>query len=244
MPNPRMPNLFPTAGVACPASRLVCTALAVLLPLVTFGCREGGEATAPTVAQPQDEILPAPEKVSPGKAFDPFVMTDQQGETFDSASLAGKVWIGSIFFSSCPGPCFRENQALAEVLADIDDPDLMAVSITCDPENDLPNVLDHYSKRFEADPEQWKFLTGDMEEIKRIANTTFFLPAEVGVHSERGVIFDRQGRLRGSFHLLQPDRVAVMKKTIRDVLAEDAGAEAVRAADVPASAAGTEEPAL
>jgi cytochrome oxidase Cu insertion factor (SCO1/SenC/PrrC family) len=81
-------------------------------------------------------------------------------------------------------------------------------------------VLDHYSKRFGVDPTRWKFLTGDMEEIKRIANESFFLPAEVGVHSERGVIFDRQGRLRGSFHLLQPDRVAVMKKTIRDVLAE------------------------
>jgi len=234
-----MTRLFLSPRAAHPPSQLACIAVCVfLLPLTLVGCREDGEATAPKVAQPQDEILPAPENVSPGKAFDPFVMTDQRGEIFDSASLAGKVWIGSIFFSSCPGPCFRENQALAEVLADIDDPDLMAVSITCDPENDLPNVLDHYSKRFEADPEQWKFLTGDMEEIKRIANTTFFLPAEVGVHSERGVIFDRQGRLRGSFHLLQPDRVAVMKKTIRDVLAEDAGAEMVPAA------AGTEEPAL
>lgn len=236
--------MLPSAFVAHPAPRLAHAALTVLmLTLVTAGCRESGEATAPDVAQSQDEILPAPEKVRPGKALDPFSMTDQRGETFDSASLAGKVWIGSIFFSSCPGPCFRENQALAEVLADIDDPDLMAVSITCDPENDLPNVLDHYAKRFEADPEQWKFLTGDMEEIKRIANTTFFLPAEVGVHSERGVIFDRQGRLRGSFHLLQPDRVAVMKKTIRDVLAEDADADVAPAADGTAPADGTEEPA-
>ena len=161
-------------------------------------------------------------------------MTDQRGEAFSSSALAGKVWIGSIFFSNCPGPCFRENQALAEILADIDDPDLMAVSITCDPENDQPNVLDHYSKRFEADPDRWKFLTGEMDEIKRIANETFFLPAEVGVHSERGVIFDRQGRMRGSFHLLQPDRVAVMKKTIRDVLAEsDSESDDATGAETP-----------
>jgi len=53
-----------------------------------------------------------------------------------------------------------------------------------------------------------------------VANKTFLLPAEVGVHSERGVVFDRQGRLRGSFHLLQADRVELLKKLILEVLAE------------------------
>jgi hypothetical protein len=42
------------------------------------------------------------------------------------------------------------------------------------------------------------------------------------VHSERGVVFDRQGRLRGGYHLLQPDRVAELEKLIRQVLAEPA----------------------
>ena len=78
--------------------------------------------------------------------------------------------------------------------------------------------------RFEADPARWKFLTGDMATIKEIANGTFLLPAEVGVHSERGVVFDRQGRLRGSYHLLQPDRVKLLEKLIREVLDEPADA--------------------
>jgi protein SCO1/2 len=202
--------------------------------LTLAGCGGSSEPTAAMKDRSQDAILPAPEKVAPGEPIAPFEMMDQRGEAFSSSALAGKVWIGSIFFSNCPGPCFRENQALAEILADIDDADLMAVSITCDPENDQPNVLDHYSKRFEADPDRWKFLTGEMDEIKRIANETFFLPAEVGVHSERGVIFDRQGRMRGSFHLLQPDRVAVMKKTIRDVLAEsDSESDDATGAETP-----------
>ena len=42
------------------------------------------------------------------------------------------------------------------------------------------------------------------------------------MHSERGVVFDRRGRLRGGYHLLQPDRVELLKKLIRDVLAEPA----------------------
>jgi hypothetical protein len=34
-------------------------------------------------------------------------------------------------------------------------------------------------------------------------------------------VFDRQGRLRGSYHLLQEDRVELLKRLIREVLAEE-----------------------
>ncbi len=132
--------------------------------------------------------------------------------------------MGSVFFANCPGPCFRENQAVADILREIDDPDFMTVSLTCDPENDTPEVLRRYADRFEANAERWKFLTGDFSVIKSVANESFLLPAEVGVHSERGVVFDRQGRLRGSYHLLQDDRVKLLKKLIREVLAEEVSA--------------------
>ena len=165
--------------------------------------------------------VPAPESMAPGKPAARFQLIDQQGNAFDSASLAGKVWMGSIFFANCPGPCFRENQAIADILREIDDPNFIAVSLTCDPENDSPETLSHYAERFEADSSRWKFLTGDMEIIQRVGTKTFLLPVEVGVHSERGAVFDRQGRLRGSYHLLQEDRVKRLKKLILEVLAED-----------------------
>ena len=128
--------------------------------------------------------------------------------------------MGAIFFSNCPGPCFRENQAVADILREIDDPEFVVVSLTCDPENDTPDVLRRYADRFEADPARWKFLTGDMAVIRSVGLGLFKLPVEVGVHSERGVVFDRQGRLRGGYHLLQEDRVAALKRLIREVLAE------------------------
>jgi cytochrome oxidase Cu insertion factor (SCO1/SenC/PrrC family) len=83
-------------------------------------------------------------------------------------------------------------------------------------------VLARDAERFEADAARWKFLTGDMQTISDVGLKTFRLPVEVGVHSERGVVFDRQGRLRGGYHLLQADRVELLKKLIRDVLAEPA----------------------
>jgi len=192
--------------------------LATWALLAVPGCDPGRRVTieAPTESRP----APVAGRVEDGASAAAFVFTDQSGATFDSAALAGKVWVGSVFFANCPGPCFRENQSLADILREIDDPDLVVVSLTCDPENDTPAALARYAERFEADPARWKFLTGDMADIKRVANEAFQLPAEVGVHSERGVVFDRQGKLRGGYHLLQPDRVEKLKELIREVLAE------------------------
>jgi len=192
-----------------------------LVATAIVGCQKAPERAIdrPLGAKP-DAPQPVVEKVEPGAPAAPFTLTDQRGEPFDSASLKGKVWLGSVFFSNCPGPCFRENQAVADILREIDDREFVAVSLTCDPDTDTPDVLRRYADRFEATPDRWHFLTGDMAVIKKVANDTFFLPAEVGVHSERGVVFDRQGRLRGGYHLLQPDRVELLKKLIRDVLAE------------------------
>jgi len=200
--------------------------LGVLALLLACGCESpssrgtGAASREPRAAGDREAPLPAPGRMEPGEPAAPFQLTDSQGAPFDSASLRGKVWLASVFFANCPGPCFRENQAIADLLKDIPDPDLVAVSLTCDPDNDTPDVLRRYADRFQADPARWKLLTGNMDVIREVANKTFLLPAEVGVHSERGVVFDRQGRLRGSFHLLQADRVELLKKLILEVLAE------------------------
>ena len=197
-----------------------------LLATSFFGCGDSSnleklQARSKPVSLNESQKSSDANPVSLGEPAARFELTDQEGNQFDSASLKGKVWMGSVFFANCPGPCFRENQAIADILREIDDPNFVAVSLTCDPENDTPAALEHYADRFEADPQRWKFLTGDMDVIKRVGTKTFLLPVEIGVHSERGAVFDREGRLRGSYHLLQEDRVERLKKLIRDVLAEE-----------------------
>jgi protein SCO1/2 len=192
------------------------------LILLVVGC------TRPAPPGVADSSRPAPvagtideaDTAAPNLADVPFTLRDQAGAEFSSKSLKGRVCMGAIFFANCPGPCFRENQVIAEILQEIDDPDFMVVSLTCDPANDTPEALATYAARFEADPKRWKFLTGDLKLIEQVGQKTFRLPVELGVHSERGVVFDRQGRLRGGYHLLQQDRVDLLKKLIREVLAE------------------------
>ena len=197
--------------------RFLSSLTMVVVPVALAGC---AERPAAVVGEPETD----PEFVAAVDPTAPFTLTDQTGAEFSSDALAGKVWLGAVFFANCPGPCFRENQAIADILMEIDDPDLMAVSLTCDPANDTPEALGRYADRFQADAGRWKFLTGDMATITRVGTSLFKLPVEVGVHAEKGVVFDRQGKLRGGYSLTDPKRVELLKDLIREVLADEAAA--------------------
>jgi cytochrome oxidase Cu insertion factor (SCO1/SenC/PrrC family) len=195
--------------------------LLLTLVVVGVGCSPDPAPASRTPA-PVAGVVEVDEDTVVNATDTPFTLTDQTGAAFSSDALRGRVWMGAIFFANCPGPCFRENQAIAEILREVDAPEFMVVSLTCDPANDTPETLATYAARFDADPARWKFLTGDLKLIEQVGQRSFRLPVELGVHSERGVVFDRRGRLRGGYHLLQPDRVKLLVKLIREVLAEPA----------------------
>lgn len=186
-------------------------------------CAPRGVPDAAPSARPAAAATRDVEVEAPNLADVPFTLRDQTGAEVSSSTLEGRVVLGAIFFANCPGPCFRENQAIADILREVDDPDLLVVSLTCDPDNDTPEALAKYAERFDADPARWKFLTGDLKLIEQVGQKVFRLPVELGVHSERGVVFDRRGRLCGGYHLLDPEKVRQLVKLIREVLADRAG---------------------
>ncbi|HEV3137645.1 MAG TPA: SCO family protein [Pirellulales bacterium] len=151
-----------------------------------------------------------------------FVLTDSAGEEFDSASLRGKVWVGSFFFTNCPAMCWRLNQALAGLQETSPASAARYVSITCDPDNDTPQALAAYAQRFKADPARWTFLTGDLKLIRRIGNDFFQVAVDKGTHSDRAFVVDRKGQVRGRFRLTEPDQVEMLRRLLAVVEAEPA----------------------
>ena len=159
-------------------------------------------------------------KAKTAEPLETFVLTDQEGNPFDSESLRGKVWVGSFFFTNCPAVCWRLNQTLAALQETDPSSETRFVSITCDPDNDTPPVLAKYAEHFRADPERWTFLTGDMDLIRRIGNEKFQVAVENETHSDRAFVVDRNGEVRGRFRLTQPDQVEMLKKLLAAVESE------------------------
>jgi protein SCO1 len=135
-----------------------------------------------------------------------FKLTERSGAPFESASLKGKVWVADFFFASCPGVCPALNARMAELhKAFATEDGVRFVSITTDPQNDTPAVLQEYASRFQADA-RWFFLTGEKDAIWQLSRDGFKLAVaespgerEPITHSTRLVLIDRNGVARGFY---------------------------------------------
>ncbi len=125
-----------------------------------------------------------------------FQLVDQDGADFWSRDLTGSVWIASFFFTRCPGICPRQNRYLAEIQADIAGRQASLVSITSDPQNDDSATLRQYARSLGAG-DHWRFLTGDLDYIRRVGSEYLGIAAEGEHHSSMLVVVDRWGNVRG-----------------------------------------------
>ena len=153
-----------------------------------------------------------------------FALTTQSGALFQSKSLKGKVWVGSVFFSLCPRECKLQNQAIAQLRKQLKDHDLTWVSLTCDPQMDTPKVLAEYAKRFDADSRDWKFLTGKEERIRPVAVDFFKVPYGRQVHSKHLVLVGRDGKVVGRYDVFDAKKVASFKKKVAELMSDSPNA--------------------
>lgn len=146
-----------------------------------------------------------------------FRLTAQDGQSFDSKALAGKIWVADFIYTTCPGPCPRMSSQMHEVQAATEKiPDVKLVSFTVDPERDTPPVLAAYAKVHAAVPGRWFFLTGSEASLQTLDRDVFKLGNldKTLQHSTRFVLVDRQSRIRGYYDTSEAGSIP---KVIHDV---------------------------
>jgi protein SCO1/2 len=112
-------------------------------------------------------------------------------------------------FTTCTGPCPAMSAGMAELQDDLVGKPLRLVSVSVDPGHDTPEVLAAYAQAFDADPEQWLFLTGAEEQVVQLAASIHMTPVrapegqarpgEQVTHSTKLVVVDGQGLVRGYY---------------------------------------------
>ncbi|MBX9788343.1 MAG: SCO family protein [Pirellulales bacterium] len=180
----------------------------LVLAALAGGCSQDAGDTRPAIAR----VEPAERTV------ENFTLIERNGEPFESDSLRGKVWVASFFFANCPGICLKMNQSIADLQKELD-PEVRFVSITVDPDHDTPEVLNAYAQRVGA-TDRWLFLTGSMRDIKDIANDSFQVAAAPAAHSERLMLVDRQGRVRGSYLVSDGAQMTLLIRKVAELLKE------------------------
>jgi protein SCO1/2 len=139
-----------------------------------------------------------------------FSLVDQDGLTFASSSLAGKVWVCDFIFTRCAGPCPLLTGNMVSLQQALRDTSVELVTFSVDPDYDTPEVLRAYARQWGADPTRWTLLTGEMATIQAVAKA--MLAAVEPAHGDQPIIHntnlfivDAEGNIRGPYAGQEPD---------------------------------------
>lgn len=147
-----------------------------------------------------------------------FELIERSGEKVSSEDLKGAPYVVSFFFSTCPSICVQQNQKIQELQKKFKDRGVKFVAISVDPETDTPEVLRDYAARFGADPDQWLFLTGDLNYIRRIGGEIFRQPVNKQFHTERFVLVDAEGKIDGFYNWPEPKQFEKLQQRIEELI--------------------------
>jgi len=142
-----------------------------------------------------------------------FSLTERSGRTVRRADLDGQPWVADFIFTRCTGMCPALSTQMREVRRRAGEAGLAArfVSFSVDPTHDTPEVLAEYAPRFGAG-DDWLFLTGPRDALYGLIGAGFKLSVaersaeavaqggELIAHSDRFVLVDGEGRIRGYYH--------------------------------------------
>lgn len=158
-----------------------------------------------------------------------FSLINQLGDTVTQKDLAGKIYVADFFFTTCQSICPKMTNQLSRVAAAYsDNPKIMLVSHTVDPETDSVAVMKAYADANGINPKQWLMLTGDKKEIYKLARKSYFVvidePSLEGpdfIHTENFVLVDSKKRLRGFYDGTSKEEVDKLIGDIESLLNEE-----------------------
>jgi protein SCO1 len=140
----------------------------------------------------------------------------QNGSSFNTQDLEGKIWVADFIFTRCAGICPVMSTAMADLQKKL--PGAHLVSFSVDPQHDSPEVLDAYAQGFGANSNQWFFLTGDKKELNKITEAFHMNSADdPGMHSSRFAVVDSRGQIRGYYDSSDPVKMKQMLKDVRQL---------------------------
>lgn len=183
----------------------------------------GGFALSRLVQTAMDRATPPTVEYLPPGPVPDFTLTESHGQPVTRADLMGKIWVADLMFTSCGNTCPMLSAtmgSLDRVLGPRDDVRLVSISVT--PEYDKPEVLRAYAQAFHAS-DKWLFLTGERAQIVNLANTGFWLTAGspgTVTHSDKFVLVDRAGNVRGFFDGTKSASVPQLQEAIEKLARE------------------------
>lgn len=122
-----------------------------------------------------------------------FSFTNQDEENVSRDDLAGEWWIADFIFTNCETVCIPMTSNMVGLQNDLEEKDIpmQIVSFSVDPDYDSPDVLKEYANEYDANLDNWDFLTGyDFETIRKLSIKSFRAPLKEPAYGSDQVTHD------------------------------------------------------
>lgn len=136
-----------------------------------------------------------------------FNLINQNGDSISQDFYRDKIYIVDFFFTTCPSICPIMTKNMFQIQKKIlNDPNVLLLSHTVDPETDSVAQLKKYSLLNGVIDLKWNLVTGDKKQIYNLARKSYFVAENDGdggpndmIHSENFVLVDPEKRIRGFY---------------------------------------------
>ncbi|MDO4879745.1 MAG: SCO family protein [Capnocytophaga sp.] len=128
-----------------------------------------------------------------------FSFVNQNGQNITNQAFKGKIYVVDFFFTSCPSICPIMSSNMVMVQNAFPKNNIGIASFSIDPEQDSPEILKEYAKRYGVTNPNWHFLTGSETDVYKLANDGFNIYAKQGntpesfEHSGLFALIDQNG---------------------------------------------------
>jgi protein SCO1/2 len=158
-----------------------------------------------------------------------FKFVDQDSSEVTNDTFKDKIYVADFFFTSCRTICPKMKTQMLRVYDSIkNDSQVLLLSHTIDPEYDTVGLLKDFADRLGVKSDKWHFVTGEKEEIYKIAQTSYFATAmedksepDGFIHSGAFLLIDKHGRIRGKYDGTEEEEVNRLLQDIDKLKQED-----------------------
>ena len=161
-----------------------------------------------------------------------FSLRDHTNNPYTNKNLQGRLVIANFVFTRCETIC----PVMSLKMRSIQDKTRswsvapLLLSITVDPTYDTPQRLHQYARRFGAETDRWRFLTGPPTAVQKIVEQGLKIAMDnLGtssngipniVHGEHFVLIDTAQQIRGYYASNDAGRIAQLLEDARHLLAK------------------------
>jgi protein SCO1/2 len=152
------------------------------------------------------EFIPGVDEDTIYHTISNWKFVNQDSGLIANSDFLGKPYVAYFFFTNCPKICPKINSNMKYFQEQTSDLDFNVIAHTVDPERDSVDRLKFYGDEYGFDYSNYNFVTGSKETIYSLGINSYLVPNQEDalapggfLHSEKLILVDSKGRIRGYY---------------------------------------------